>query len=155
MGACGYVAEDDGLVVGYVCGVWEPSLVRSVLLKRHWPEVVFWGTAQLVVHPAFITSFVARIRELLDRPGVAETGYELRPIVVAPSVRGTGIAYELVATLLADAGRRGFKHMYLFTELDNLAGNAFYRKVGFSPSGIVYRSGVSYVRYKRPVLEAV
>ena len=148
-GACGYVAEDDGAVVGYVCGIWEASKVYSTLLRRYWPELVAWYIAQLAIHPALIASCIGRIRGLLGRPDDSDAiGYELRPIVVAPAARGTGIAFELAATLLADAGRRGFQNIHLFTEVDNMAANAFYRKVGFLPTGSVCRANISYIRYE-------
>lgn len=76
-------------------------------------------------------------------------GYELRPIVVAPSARGTRVASDLVAVLLADARRRGFQRVHLVTEVDNGAAHAFYRKVGFRSNGTTTgRSGLAFVRYE-------
>lgn len=136
VGACGYLAEQEGHVIGYVCGVWAPSLVLSALVKRHWLRLLFWGTAQVVMHPGLVTSALTRFRESSPAPAVTNPAYELRPIVVAPGARGTGVASDLVAVLLADARRRGFQRVHLITEVDNVAAHAFYRKVGFRPNGV-------------------
>lgn len=151
-GACGYVAEEDGRVMGYVCGVWDRSALRAVLLRQHRPELLAWGAAQVIIQPRLITSLTGRLRQPAHELELAEPGYELRPIVVAPAARGNGLAAELVRVLLADAARRGFQRMHLVTEVDNMAANALYRKMGFQPVGTLSRTGISYTRYEFSIL---
>lgn len=148
-GAFGYVAEKQERVVGYICGVWAPSTLLSALVKKHWLALLFWGTAQFVIHPRLMTWAMNRFRASSPMSTDVTRGYELRPIVVAPSARGTRVASDLVAVLLADARRRGFQRVHLVTEVDNGAAHAFYRKVGFRSNGTTTgRSGLAFVRYE-------
>lgn len=147
-GGCGYVAEQAGQVAGYVCGVWEPAAVRGALLRAEWPALLWWGWAQVLVRPRFLHDLLGRLRESSSRRATAAPGYELRPIVVAPGARGTGIATQLVDVLLGDARRRGFDRVYLVVDVDNTIANAFYRKVGFRPSGSGGGPSVSRQRYE-------
>jgi ribosomal protein S18 acetylase RimI-like enzyme len=149
VGACGYVAEEDRRVLGYVCGVWSPSTIHRTMLKRSWFRLLFWGSAQLVIRPLLIGTYIDRFRQSPSAQNTINSGFELRPIVVVPSMRGTGVASDLVATLLAAAARQGFQHVHLFTETDNLAANAFYRKTGFLSMGATHSSSIGYVRYER------
>jgi ribosomal protein S18 acetylase RimI-like enzyme len=144
-GGCGFVAEQAGRVAGYVCGVWEPTAVRVALLKAQWSALIFWGLAQVLVHPRFFNDLRGRLGGFSRGHVPVGLGYELRPIVVAPAARGTGIGVQLVDVLLEDAVRRGFDRVYLVAEEENTTANAFYRKVGFQ---LESRPGEAYRRYE-------
>lgn len=141
-GGCGYVAEQMGpagapngvVVVGYVCGVWEPAAVRSTLLGAQWPRLAFWTSAQVLIRPRLVVELVGRWRNAVRKPA-ARQAYELRPIVVDAAMRRRGIGAQLVDALLADASRRGFRQVHVFSEKDNVAANAFYRRIGFRCAG--------------------
>jgi ribosomal-protein-alanine N-acetyltransferase len=75
-------------------------------------------------------------------------GYELRPIVVAPVVRRTGIGVQLIEMLLADAVQRGFDRVLLAVQAGNVAAAALYRRAGFRLTGKESRSGEAYLRYE-------
>jgi ribosomal protein S18 acetylase RimI-like enzyme len=153
-GASGFVAEQEGRVVGYVCGVWSPSALLSTLLRRHWRTWMFWGVAHAALHPGFVPAVASRVRGASAGAEVPDGTYELRPIVVAQPARGTGVAADLVAALLADARRRGFHRMHLIAKADNAAAQAFYRKVGFHRVGSpLHRPGGAWARYERIVDE--
>lgn len=146
-GACGYVAEDGDSMVGYVCGVWDPSAVRSSLLRSHWPRVLFWGGVLSVVKPSIIMSLVGRLMEPLSSSDKQKSGYELRPIVVSPSHRGAGTASQLVNRLLVDADKRGFSKVHLVTEVSNVAARRFYEKMGFLQGTAIDVQEARYVKY--------
>ena len=147
-GGCGFVAEQAGRVSGYVCGVWEPGAVRRALLRGQWPALLFWGAAHLAVQPRFFYDLAGRLAGSAGSTESAGPGYELRPIVVTPSARGTGIGVRLVERLLGDADRRGFDRVHLVAAQDNATADAFYRKIGFRPAGLADRAGEAYVRYE-------
>jgi len=147
-GGCGFVAEQAGRVAGYVCGVWAPAAVRGTLLKERWLLLIFWGLAQVLVRPRFFYDLAGRLAGSGSRSMPAGSGYELRPIVVAPAVRGAGLGVQLVHVLLTDAAQRGFDRVYLYAEEDNTAAGACYRKAGFRPAGQERRSGEAHVRYE-------
>lgn len=154
-GAVGYVAAADDGVMGFVCGVWDPSHLRRYLLKRHGLGLLWWGSLQLVRRPHIFASIPSRLRRTPDGSdtGISSPhgGYELRPIVVAKEARGTGTAGELVATLLQDACRRGFTELYLYAESNNVAAIKFYTRVGFRESEHRERDGQQIVRFYHDV----
>ncbi|MFZ2424011.1 MAG: GNAT family N-acetyltransferase [Anaerolineae bacterium] len=148
-GAVGYVAEDGNQILGYVCGVWQPAELRTRLLKTQWPALVLWGPVSALLRPQLVVSFLRR----LGRPAEEDAaqpieGYELRPIVVDPAARGTGLAKRLVERLILDARSRGFERMHLFTEVDNQVAQAFYRKMGFDTTDAIHHSGSPAFRYE-------
>lgn len=154
-GGCGYVAEQmdpasagNGVVAGYVCGVWEPAAVRSTLLGAQWPRLAFWISAQVLIRPRLVVELVGRWRAAAERPPAAWQVYELRPIVVDAAMRRNGVGAQLVEALLADAFRRGFRQVHLFAEADNAAANAFYREIGFRCAGSENRRGAVTLRYE-------
>ena len=153
-GATGFVALKGLGVVGYVCGVWDPASVRRELVRQYWASLLVWGIFQIVTNPPMLRRFLPA--RLLGQKDSDETlkGYELRPIVVTPSSRGTGAAMLLVHALVADAADRGFDSIYLLTEPDNFAAKKFYIKAGFSVTGQAARSGVDFLVYSREVVRA-
>ena len=153
-GATGFVALNGTEVAGYVCGVWDPALVKRGLVRRHWVPLLLWGGVHLVTNPSVLRRFLPARSSGQEVSGETLTGYELRPIVVAPSSRGTGAAMLLLDALAAHAADRGFDSIYLLTEPDNLAANKFYMNTGFSVTGHAARSGADYLVYSCEVVRA-
>lgn len=151
VGACGYVAKENDEIEGFVCGVWQPSALRNILLRSQWLGLGWWAVWQVLSNPRFALDSLSRIRFSLQIPHETR-GYELRPIVVAPIARGSGVAQLLLNTLLKDAAQRGYKCIYLHTEEDNALAKSFYKKTGFKEVGKVYRLGVTHLRYERSVI---
>lgn len=154
-GGSGYVAEQmgpagarNGVVVGYVCGVWEPAAVRSTLLGGQWLRLAFWTSAQVLIRPRLAIELVGRWRAAAERQTAAWQAYELRPIVVDAAMRRQGIGAQLLAALLADASRRGFRQVHVFAEADNVAANAFYCGTGFHCARREDRRSAARLRYE-------
>lgn len=137
-GGAGYVAaEADGLVVGFVCGVWDPSAQRRALIRAHGLPLLAWGCVHALGHLDFVLDACRRTRLCSHRTRAKEvyscaTEYELRPIAVVPDRQGSGIALQLLKRLLEDASDRNFDAVVLRTEINNDRANAFYRKYGFA-----------------------
>ncbi len=134
-GGCGFVAEGESGVEGFVCGVWNHSMVRSSLLRHHAFRLLLWTGAQALIRPALIWDAVTRFSESPAGRSATAKGCELRPIVVSPRARGTGVANRLVDALQEEARERGFPTIHLFVHNDNVAAISFYRKAGFRLSG--------------------
>lgn len=147
-GAIGYIAEEQGHILGYVCGVWDPAALRAQMFKAEWPTLMLWGPVSVLFQPQLMASFAQRFTRPAERevePAPAAE-YELRPIVLDPASRGTGLAVRMVERLMLDARDRGFTDMVLYVEAGNQAAQAFYRKMGFTavshlqpPSGLIIR----------------
>lgn len=157
--ACGYAALEDDCMAGFVCGVWDAAGVRSALLKQHLPSLLLWGALQSLNRPAMLGLMVRRLttswKSKDSQKTLPQLGYELRPIVVDPDFRGTGVAQKLVDRLIRDADQRGFERLFLYTEEDNAVANAFYCKVGFEFVSKHRVGQTVYVRYEIPTSEKI
>ena len=150
-GAVGYVAVTKDHVQGFVCGVWDARQLRRVLLRRFGTSLAFWGFIQVVLKPTLFIEFLSRFQN--SHTEEANSGkaisYELRPIIVVPNARGSGLASDLVRVLLRDAADRGFISIHLFTESANIAADKFYQKFGFQHTQNIVRHGKVYKRYEQ------
>ena len=147
-GGCGYVFEVDGQIQGYICGVWDRQSLGLYLISKHTYYLIYWGMRQILTQPRFSTEILKRLKELRKHINKNESGVELRPIVVAPQVRGSGVAERLVISLIEAAAQLGFKRIYLFTEQDNIGAQRFYSKVGFQKIDSVVKGGMIYLQYE-------
>jgi len=108
----------------------------------------FYEFLQAVAKPVLISDFLTRFQPPAKSSNQAINGYQLRPIVVVPASRGTGLASELVQTLLRDAARRGYSKIFLYTEAENIPANKFYTKFGFNFVNQESHSKQIYRRYE-------
>jgi ribosomal protein S18 acetylase RimI-like enzyme len=152
-GACGFVAIESNKIIGYVCGIWEPKVLRRELFRSQWLKLGWWIIIQAINKPSV---FFNLIRRYQNSTSIEDEGsaYELRPIVVLPEYRRKGVAGLLLNILIEDAARRGFDRIILYTEDDNIAAQSFYIKEKFNLVTIVSRNGTIYHRYERK-LESV
>lgn len=150
--ACGYVAIENNNVAGFICGVWDSAGLHSTLLRGNLPDLLMWGIVQILSRPSIVIHLINRMKLLVtsadSQQRSMQYGYELRPIVVSPDFRGTGIAKQLVNHLSQDAALRGFERIFLYTEADNAAANAFYRKIGFEYISKHFIGSTAYFRYE-------
>jgi GNAT superfamily N-acetyltransferase len=65
----------------------------------------------------------------------------LRQLFVLPEWWGTGLATELLAAAIAEARRRGYERMRLFTPRDHARARRFYMREGFSATGLGRQGG--------------
>jgi amino-acid N-acetyltransferase len=84
--------------------------------------------------PASLDGFV--VAEAVDGSVVGAAGIEaygdkglLRSVVVAPSLRGTGLGQDLTEHVMAEAGERGIADLYLLTT----TAERFFPRFGFYP----------------------
>lgn len=148
VGATGFVVERSGHLHGYACGVWDSSALRTRLVKRHLPSLMAWGVLSVFQAPGLLSRGL-RIRRLSTiEPSIEELTYELRPIVVTPEARGSGVAVALVNAILCDAAVRGCDHVALFTEPSNVAAQKLYVKTGFTSRGAVTKDGIPWLLFE-------
>jgi len=153
-GGCGYVAVSERQVVGYVCGVWDATQVERQFMRRYGLQAALWGLQQILTYPRLLLRMIGRQRGVGRSPAKQDVGYELRPIVVVPDTRGTGLATQLLKVLLVDAARRGFSSVHLVAEQDDGRANAFYRKSGFELVGHMVSDGAGRNCYRRTTEES-
>jgi ribosomal protein S18 acetylase RimI-like enzyme len=147
-GGTGYVACNNNDVIGYVCGIWDLSSLRQRILRKYGLKLLGWGLVQILVNPGMMIDFSQRLAQKDGVNSISNGNYELRPIVVAPISRGTGIAHQLLGVLLQDASQRGYSVVCLITEKDNTRAKAFYEKSGFQQVDMESKRQDGYLRYE-------
>lgn len=155
-GGIGFIAREDGKFAGYVCGIWDRGAIRKSLLKR-WTSLIINGVKQVVESPKTIPGFLRRATNPRTIGIVKIDGYELRPLVVLPDYRGRRIADQLTQHVLNDAKQRGYREIFLVTEVDNFVAAKFYTKFGFKFEKVVKIEGApeKLFRYYFPANDAL
>lgn len=128
-----FVARNFDGVYGYVCGLWNAKLVRQFLIKTYWPNLIWLGGVLVLTQKSTLFNLFTRFSDdkAISQNKETDLGYELRPIVVGPNFRGTGVSALLLERLCVDARDRGFDSIFLYVEENNLAAQKFYEKRGF------------------------
>jgi GNAT superfamily N-acetyltransferase len=67
-------------------------------------------------------------------------------VFVVPERWGQGIGGAVVDAVLAEAGRRGYSHIKLWTHQDNERSHRLYRGRGFKPTGRIHDGEGEWVR---------
>ncbi|MFZ3071067.1 MAG: GNAT family N-acetyltransferase [Anaerolineaceae bacterium] len=150
-GSVGYVGLVDGKCCGFVCGVWDAGQLQRWLVWNNLFRLIFWGSLQIIVSPSLFLSFLRKLR--VKGESIDTQGYELRPIVVAPEARGSGLSTSLISTLVNDALKRNYASIFLDTEEENIPAQKLYEKVGFRKINTWKRENQIYFRYERLIGE--
>jgi GNAT superfamily N-acetyltransferase len=147
-GGIGFVALDDGVFAGFVCGIWDSASLYRTLLKNWGNSLLLSGIKYVLQSPKVILGFLHRMLNPHTSGIIKLEGYELRPIVVLPDHRGRGIAEQLTQRVLEDAKERGYREVFLFTEGDNVRAAKFYTKFGFNFERDLHMGGNTYKLFR-------
>jgi ribosomal protein S18 acetylase RimI-like enzyme len=127
----GYVYLESGRVVGFVCGVSNPSRFYSYLIRTRWWRFALAALGAALGRPSVIPRLFRALSYPSQTSGRSDTA-TLTSIAVDPAVQGEGVGAELVAAFLADMRARGVKRVDLTTDhYGNDEINTFYQKQGF------------------------
>lgn len=137
-GGVAYVYRREGVLLGYVAGVWDRRRVWLAAWRANLMALPFWMAVEF--------GFNRVVRRCRQRPPAPEpspaegvcgsvSDYELRPLVVAETARGCGIGAELCRCLLDDARERGYRSVFLRVDRDNAPAIRCYEKLGFRRLG--------------------
>ena len=154
--ALGYVAVDgaSGEVIGLVAGAIDPTAFRrwsfrqhplrkmAIALGRLFCSARLWGQAARRIFAAI----GKRLRAVLGRgkrkasSGPADRHASLLSIAVAPEMRGSGAAMELIRCFERGVVEKGLSRISLTVFADNERAICFYEKAGWTASKRTSRS---------------
>lgn len=137
----GYVAEEDGKVLGFIAFTTNLSkLYKSVILKKGYRFALLLAGKMFSmkrIKKVFETFFYPSRVKKMDLPCA-----ELLSIVVAEEARGKGLATELVKKGLEACRLRGIEKVKVLVGADNEPANKLYLHCGFELFGRVMNHGV-------------
>jgi ribosomal protein S18 acetylase RimI-like enzyme len=102
-----------------------------------------WFLAWQAGCPAGLVAMFPLIQEGSEGPAHPVAEWHLVSMWVPPAARGGGIADRLVGAVLAHARAAGAERVTLWVATGNARATAFYRRMGFRPTG-------RHQRYPRP-----
>lgn len=134
---------------------WEPPTYESELEwlppqlapAGVWCEIALTGD-EIAGHLIAMPAAVSRVPD--DEPGLGH----LLHLFVRPAHWGAGVATALHTRGIAEARRRGFTSMRLFTPADQTRARRFYEREGWSPNGDRKPEpefGMDIIEYRRPL----
>jgi [ribosomal protein S18]-alanine N-acetyltransferase len=106
----------------FPASAWERATMQAEIASE-------WGRYLIAVDPE---------DRALGYAGLRAVGVEgdVQTIAVADAARGRGIGRALLAELLAEAGRRGVRELFLEVRADNAVARGLYASVGFAEIGV-------------------
>ena len=160
--AAAFVVTADGTPVGMVVGVLRGRAHRHWVLRHRGFRLAALGSAALAVRPRLALRFartrLVRYSRALRDEGVARvTAKEGQPAVlshvaVAPGADGAGLGGRLVEAFVEAARAAGAQCVVLATLSGEEGAAAFYRKLGWSESGLASGfDGQSMILFSLPL----
>jgi len=141
----GFVALDRGEVRGFVCGSMLPRALKLEAVAQK-PIAFTVGVAWGVLRRPAALPYVWQL--LRGSAGTHDAGApELTYLAVAPEARRGGIGKDLVNAFTAALRAKGARTCELSVEHENVAADAFYRRLGFKSVGNYHEFGVDHRRY--------
>jgi ribosomal protein S18 acetylase RimI-like enzyme len=102
---------------------------------RDWPWFLAWHAGTPAGLVAAVPDQPASSPPATDPAHQAPRGWHLVSMWVSPQARGTGVAELLVAAVVDHAGAVGAPRITLWVAVGNARARAFYRRIGFTPTG--------------------
>ncbi len=127
-----FVYVKENRILGFVAGMSQPAGFYRRLLRRSWWRFALASVIPVLKDPSILPRLLRAFRKPQDVSDQADNA-TLMSIAVDPDAQGRGVGYALVNTFLAEAARRGLKHVDLTTDgINNDAVNQFYQSMGFN-----------------------
>jgi ribosomal protein S18 acetylase RimI-like enzyme len=126
------VAEENGVLDGFVCGFVDPAGFYR-LMWRNKRRFALPALNALFRHPSLAAKVLYGVRRIQQGAARGPAGSsELSSIAVAPEASGNGLGKLLVQAFLAKSWSMDAQRVYLTTDADgNEHANEFYREMGF------------------------
>lgn len=127
----GFVAEEDGQIVGFVSGTDQPAGLYRRLLQKRWWNFGWASFGALVKRPVILPRLLRAFSMPSQHMQVGRCG-TLMSIAVDPQMQGKKVGQMLVRAFLDESARRGLEHVNLTTDrVNNDCANRFYQRLGF------------------------
>ena len=146
-----YIAEAEGVPVGFLVGVTDPAAHRQHIVQNHGKGLALRACAALCIRPGLALHFtrtrLARYaRKLLPgRRGAAEAAIEAPPrpgitavlahVAVVGRVRSYGLGSALVRRFTQDAAAAGCARLSLVTAAGPEGAGRYYERLGWGYAG--------------------
>ncbi len=128
----GFVAIEDGKVLGAIVGPLIPDGYFKRLLKRRWYAFCLASIGAVIKRPSVIGRLFRAVFYRGEAPQEGPKRSLLSSIAVSPDVQGKGVGKALVEAWLNEAKARSSNGCFLTTDKNNNdAVNGFYQSLGW------------------------
>ena len=146
--AIGFVAIEDGRVLGFVLGSTVPGELKREVAARRPVATGFAMAAGILMNPRAFLWLVKSFRGP-DEGSYDAAAAELTYIAVTPDAQRHGAGRQLVDAFTAALREKGVRSYDLSVDEDNTAAAAFYERNGFVRLGSYREFGKVHIRYRR------
>lgn len=142
--------DDEGGVLGFVCGATDTSKAHRDILKWSLIPLAFSAIGKLIRPSVWKKIWTALRRPAQFQENEANAAElpvaELVSIGVDPAAQGKRIGTQLVDALFERFRQEGVSRCLVWTSDDNTAAQAFYERQGFTRAGVrAHHSGPIHV----------
>ncbi len=129
----GFVALEDGEVLGAIVGPIVPDGYFKRLLKRRWWSFCIASLFAVIKKPTVIPRLFRAVFYRGESPQEGPKLSLLSSIAVSPDAQGKGVGRLLVTSWLEEVQKQGSKGAFLTTDRENNdAVNGFYQNLGWN-----------------------
>lgn len=149
-GAYGFVAVEEGKIVGVVVGTTDTHALFKEIILKHGVRLVLPTLLSLLRHPRLLFGLLQSLfypNKLDAKPGEAELLF----IGVDTQLRRHHIGTELINVLIGESRRRGATALKITVDVGNARANAFYQKNGLQVIGSFSLNGRKMNLYYMPL----
>jgi len=128
-----FVAEHDGVAVGFVAGTAVPARFYSRLLRQRFLPFAWHSGLAVLRRPSAIPRVLRAFTKSSAAPSETTGRSEMMSLAVLPTHREGGLGARLIASFNAEAAARGAKVVFLTTDAaNNDRPNRLYVRCGFT-----------------------
>lgn len=129
----GYVAEENGGVIGFVTGSEITKGLFKKIIKQEFFALSYHTILALIKNPFLIKNLIQTFK--YNEKAKEDTNAELVSIAIKKEHRGKDLGKKLTEALVADFKKRDIKKIKVTVNQSNVGANKFYQKTGFKLSG--------------------
>lgn len=146
--ALGFVAEENGRVIGFVLGSTSPRALKRDVVSRHPLAAAVAVSAGAITHPRAI-GWLMKSAGGPDEGSYDSNAPELTYLGVAAEARGHGVGRQLVNAFTEALRARNVESYELSVDEDNASAISFYQRTGFTEVGRYREFGRVHLRLRR------
>ena len=125
----GYVAEENGKVIGFVTGSENTKNLFKKVIKQEFTPLSYYTLLALIKKPCLIKNLIQTFQ--YNEKVKTDANAELISIAIKEEHRGKDLGKSLTKILINDFKKRNINKIKVTVNKSNIGANKFYQRIGF------------------------